>query len=248
VDACRSLRAAGCILVALAGLPVLATLLGGDPILLASLSAGVLAAAFTGYLAQSARLGWLYYVLALPALLLGSLGLGTLHIVLSLVYAATVIGVTATGRVSPGLTSFALALPGAYTMAGGEWFGLFTVLAISSAGLAAYELSGRGHSMMFLVVAPLGALVDPLMAAAASATSLMLGFAASGLIEKSGCPFTIDSGMTFVGVILSVVAGVLGLVWGFDEAGPAFILWIIGFIFIEAGVLVPVRAFQHQHA
>jgi len=244
VDPCRSLRAVGCLLVALAGLPVLTTLLGGDPILLATLAAGLLSASFVGYLAGSPRLGGLYYLLALAALLSGIFGTGDVGVLLVLVYAASIVAVLATGRVAPGLVSFALALPGSYTLGEAEYLRLFSMLTVMASGLVAYELSRRGHSMMLVAASPFALIVDPLMAAAASATSLMLGFAASSISEKSVCPFTIDSGMTFVGVSVSIVAAVWGLVAGFEEASMPFILWIIGFIFIEAGVLVPVRVFQ----
>ncbi len=249
MDACRSVRAAGCLLVAVAGLPVLATLLGGDPGLLATIAASLLGASFVGYLARDPRTSVAYYLLALLALAMGILlppGAESLILALAASYAASILAVLATGRVSPGLASMALGLPAAYNLAGPGWASLYSVLVVASAGLVAYETRGRGHSMMLLAVAPLAAIVDPLIAMAASATSLMIAFAASGLIEAAGCPFTTDSGMTFIGVLLSIIAALLGLVSGFQENDPAFILWIMGFIFLEAGVLVPVGSFYNQ--
>jgi len=244
MDPCKSLRAIGCLLVALAGLPVLTTLLGGDPVLLAALAASLLSASYVGYLAASPRLGGLYYLLALAAIVSGVYEVGDLRVPLALAYTASVVAVLATGRVAPGLASMALALPGSYTLGGAEYLRLYAMMAVMASGLVAYELSRRGHSMMLVAASPFTLIVDPLMAAAASATSLILGFAASSISERSVCPFTIDSGMTFVGVAVSLVAAVWGLVAGFEEASMPFILWIIGFIFIEAGVLVPARVFQ----
>ena len=131
----------------------------------------------------------------------------------------------------------------AYAYGGQEWIRIFSASVILLSSIVAYLESGRGHALMITAVSPIAALVSPEISLAASASSLALAGVLAGIVERSGCPFTKDSGLVFIGVSLSIIGVLMGIIEGpWKEYWT--IIWLIGFLYIEAGALVPQGIFH----
>ena len=161
-----------------------------------------------------------------------------MNIAIIILYLLTIMIIYEIGDLRPGLSLLPMGELAFYLYGGSEWARVYSGAVILIASLLAYLESGRGHSLMLSTVAPLVLLFPPTVDAAAAVSSLGLALVLSGIVGRSACPFTVDSGMVFAGVVLSIAGVLLGIM------GVAlwFPIWVTGYLYLEAGILVPLRA------
>jgi hypothetical protein len=73
----------------------------------------------------------------------------------------------------------------------------------------------------------------------ASLLASILVVSAGGLIYRVGCPFKVDSKVVFSGSLVAIVGVVALALWGWSSLTAG--LWILGFLLVTSGVLVPMR-------
>jgi hypothetical protein len=234
VYGCRGHRAIACIGLALAGLGVLATLIVQNHALTLLKLSLILASLST----LTLLLDSLALLVAYTTLLLLSLAS------VKLLGAPVLVAVLAplTPIVPRALTKPEVALSGLGTT-------LASLLLVEGAltlapyivvqAILAVLTSRRLHSIVLLVALatiPFG--VTP--AITASLLSTVLVVSAGGLIQKSGCPFRVDSNVVFSGSLLASIGVVALALWGWSSLAAG--LWILGFLLATSGVLVPTRA------
>ncbi len=149
------------------------------------------------------------------------------------------------GKIEAALSFLSTILLPAYFYGGESWAGILAGGVIMFSSIVSYLESRRGHSFMLLTVAPLVILFPPLIDVVASVSALLLSVVLTGIVRKSACPFTTDSGMVFGGVTLSILGVILGIT-GLVKESIWLALWLTGFLYLEAGVLVPLGPFRSR--
>lgn len=227
----------GCVILASSGGLALASLLVSDPSIPLLYSVVLLSLGLTVYklpgltdalVALSSGVGLITLSLLLPGSLAG----------FTLFYLTIAWLLARTGSAEIAFSYWPMVLAPAYAYGGRDWISMFTVSVILLASVIAYIEGGRGHALMITAVSPIAAAVSPEVSLAASASSLALAGVLAGIVERSGCPFTRDSGLVFIGVSLSILGVLMGMIEG-PWREYWIIVWLTGFLYIEAGALVP---------
>lgn len=222
-----------CMLLVFAGLAVLSSLIIEE-------SLWALAVAFS--LAASSILvmgsdDWRVHIIVLAAVAVQVLG-GSAGFVASTVLALTAGVLAARKEFSGGMAGLVVPAVSALDYLGPSALSAYSALAMIVASFYAFEERGKGHAFTMSVLAP-AALIVPVWAASSMALSaLLIAVFVAGGISGPGCPFRIDGGLGFAGTLLSILGVSLGLlVPGAQETGH--MIWLTGFLLLEAGVLVP---------
>ncbi len=239
-DSCPGAGVGSCVMVASTGLFALLALVSGEPWAFMVFGVSVLSTGVSLHFLRDAAGGFAPLAGLAVATVLSLLDASWAPLLgLAALYASVVYVAAFSLEASLFLLS-SLILP-VYSLGGLSWAGFYSAVVIGSSGVAAYLAVRRGHSFTMLALAPVAFLVDPLVAVAAALSSLAVATAVAGVVEKSGCPFRTDSGMTFIGTLLTLAGVFLGLLGGGMAPEDLWIVvWAVGFIFLEAGVLVPV--------
>lgn len=230
---CRGLASIGCIGIAGAGLPILASLVG-DAEYWISIAIIMIAASLQAFTARDPRAYMLVMILLVTTIAAGFISWR----MLVPAAAALVLASVASSGLS-GLTSI-MVLPAALALSGYNDLGVvrYTTLAgVAVAIIYLYIATRRIHSLASVILmAPI--LYGSLELVLAAPLVLLLGITASaGFIEKSGCPFKTENRVVVAG---SAIAGIGLLVmlytgWILQVAS----LWLLGVLLLEAGVLAP---------
>ncbi|MEB3774880.1 MAG: hypothetical protein GSR86_08145 [Desulfurococcales archaeon] len=233
MSACRGLASIGCIGIAGAGLPILASLVG-EAVYWISLAIIIITASLQAFTARSPR----RYLLTVTILVV-TIVAGFVDLRMMALAAITLILASIVSSGLPGLTSIMI-LPAALIVAGynDPWVIRYATLAgVVVSIIYLYAATGRIHSLASVILlAPI--LYGGLELVLAAPLVLLLGLTASaGFIEKSGCPFKTENRVVIAG---SAIAGIGLLVmlytgWMLQVAS----LWLLGVLLLEAGVLAP---------
>jgi len=224
-----------CLLTASSGGVLLFTFIWNNIILILYYIITILSLGLVLYFSRGSKMKLLIILLSIIYILLSIYR--NLNIAIIILYLLIIIVVYIVGDLRPGLSLLPMGGLVFYLYGGSEWARIYSGAVILIASLLAYLESSRGHSLMLSAVAPLVLLFPPAVDTAAAVSSLGLALVLSGIVGKSACPFTMDSGMVFAGVVLSIIGVLLGII----GAGLWFPIWVTGFLYIEAGILVPLR-------
>jgi len=226
---------APCFLIASGGALALLSLLDVDRVLVLSYVIFTISLGLSTHFIRNYSYKIIIYILSIILILLQFSY--NILISLSIFYLITIILIYLSNDIKSGLSFLQAIILIAYSYGGDSWARVFSGLVILLSSLVSYMESKRGHSLMLTAVSPLVFLFSPLVDVAASLSSIALAVVLAEIVEKSSCPFTKDSGMVFAGVSLSVIGVLFGIV-GVNFWLP---IWLTGFLYLEAGVLVPLR-------
>ncbi|MCE4600575.1 MAG: hypothetical protein F7C38_03310 [Desulfurococcales archaeon] len=236
-DGCTSSSVAGCVLIASAGGIALLSLVVESAVVPIIYTIIVLSLGLVLYNISGHKLSTTLSVSTIIIILL-SIYYSSIIVLTAVFYATLLLILYSTKKIELSLAYWPVVILPAYAYGGVSWLPLYSALSIATSVMLSYMESKRGHVFMMLTIAPIVVMVDPLLSAAISASTLALSVVLAGIVERSGCPFTQDSGLVFVGVGVSLL-GVLAALAGKPWANYWLVLWITGFLFIEAGALVP---------
>ena len=121
-----------------------------------------------------------------------------------------------------------------------EYYNLVVMASLILISLAAVTASGRLHPILIAVLSPLALVAGMEEAAMMMLFGLAALVAASGVIEGSGCPFKTDKNLVMVGSMLAVTS--IGAMLAVGAALPFKSLWVLGFLLLVSGLLVPATA------
>jgi len=225
-----------CLLIASSGGVLLLTFIWNNIILILSYIIVILSLGLVLYFSRGPTLKLSIFLLSIIYILFSIYG--SLNTAIIILYLLIIIIIYKTRDLRPGLSLLPMGELAFYLYGGSEWARVYSGSVILLASLLAYLESARGHSLMLSTAAPLVLFFPPAVDTAAAVSSLGLALVLSGIVGKSACPFTMDSGMVFAGVVLSITGVLLGII------GMAlwFPVWVTGFLYLEAGILVPLRS------
>ncbi len=241
-DGCASSSVAGCVLIASAGGIALLALVVESAVVPIIYTIIMLSLGLVLYNAPGHKLSTILSALTIIIILL-SIHYEDIIVLTTVFYATLLLILYSTRKIELSLAYWPVILLPAYAYGSATWLPLYSALSIATSVMLSYMESRRGHVFMMLTIAPIVAMVDPLLATAISASTLALSVVLAGIVERSGCPFTQDSGLVFIGVGVSLL-GVLAALAGTPWANYWLVLWITGFLFIEAGALVPQELYR----
>ncbi len=225
-----------CLLTASSGGVLLLTFIWNNIILILSYIIVILSLSLALYFSRGPTMKFSIILLSVIFILFSING--SLNMAIIILYILIIIVTYRMGDLRPGLSLLPMGELAFYLHGGSGWARVYSGAVILLASLLAYLESGRGHSLMLSAAAPLVLFFPPVVDTAAAVSSLGLALVLSGIVGKSACPFTIDSGMVFAGVVLSIVGVLLGIM----DVALWFPIWVTGFLYLEAGILVPLRA------
>lgn len=233
---CRDVRLAGCIGLASAGFPALLSLVT-DPLTPLTLSLILIALSIQAFVMDR----WRYIIWASITIL--SQVLSATYISLGYPLALSSIAIALYWGGINGIPS-TLILSSTSVLAGSQYTLHFIIAGIILVTLYTLIATHRIHSLaILLTIAP--TMVGGVIVGLASLLISTLGsIAASGVIERSGCPFKTEDRIVMAGSLFSG-AGILSLIasgWNTLLAS----LWLLGFLLLEAGVLAPRGSFDYN--
>ena len=234
---CRGYKAVACIGVALAGLVALITIVDQSytPTLL-KLSLIMLSLSTLALLLDSLALLVVYTaLLTLSLALVKLLGAPLFTVILAPLIPIAPRALTSS---KPDIAISGLSVALASTLLLVEEVLILAPYMILQAALAVI-VSRRFHSTALL--AALAAIPFGLIPAmVASLLSSILVVSAGGLIQRVGCPFKVDSKIVFSGSLVASTGVVAVALWGWSSLTAG--LWLLGFLLVISGVLVPTGA------
>lgn len=243
MSARRECRAhyAGCIMLASSGGVALVSLLADDAAVPVLYSIVLLGLGLTVYKLETLADSLVSMIVAVAVIATSIImprSLAGLALGLTLSYAGLAWLMARSGSLEVVLSYWPIVSVPAYAYGGLGWMGVFSSSIILLSSVLAYLEGGRGHALMITAVSPIALMVNPLVSLAAAASTLALAGVLAGIVERSGCPFTQDSGLVFIGVALSIIGVLMGIFTG-PWTAYWLIVWLTGFLYIEAGALVP---------
>lgn len=236
---CRGHRVLACIGVALTALGALSTLL--DPeytIPLLKLSLAIISFSILSLILEASVTLLLFTILLLAPLALLEISPSMQPLLLPLTMIAPLAIGLATARLEVLIASLGVVIA-SLTLVLNQDLAVITIPAYMVLQAILAVLTTRRLHSMILLLALLTIPFGLIPALTASLLASLLVIAASGFIERVGCPFKVDSRVVFPGSIVSSTGIMTLSLWGLNDLTTG--LWILGLLLVVSGVLVPTR-------
>ncbi|MEM0491407.1 MAG: hypothetical protein QXR02_04400 [Acidilobaceae archaeon] len=124
------------------------------------------------------------------------------------------------------------------------WDPLFLSATLIVYTTLALKASRRAHTLSMLIGVIIPILWGVIVGLMTTITATILSIVAGAYIERVGCPFKRDSKLIFYGALISTTSLLLAILSGLNTI--IYGLWILGFLLLVSGLLVPQKPLSQK--